>query len=613
MSRQDLYFGDLVARIKGSQHKDRSNAVLDLKQVVRQHERTEVIASVKDKEWNEVFEALFQASTTESNTYIKGRYATRKPTTSRLSECAGTIRAVTQESISRLRIKTVKSILDHIIKTLPDLVEDADLDDLVWIDYAKTLRCILDHQPHVEHLREPWNDVMSFCLLVLDLLQGDDTERDHPEDFSSARSSSRLSRLGTPRVTNRRRFSGYGGNATNELIACVRQLCRAPNAPLQGHALAAGSTMVRHLVLSKSSGPGHLDALASINIILTRTCQDRLDWTRELLLNVLPAISTLWEFKERALREDILVFLTIVHRHLKSLLQEQPNHSVRVYLERFLDCVQEDYGSRLTRDQLKLDDLLLQHGITYSQHVPAAGAFTLKPGFPEAEYQWMTVYFIAWITTLLDEAHPDLELEDTYDEGSHKRQRLTSHLHGLRRLSTSTDMITQISALQALTFVTATKPLSQVDLESVVESFMTTMSHANTSIASWSMLGLANCALQVAASETLHDMWSQVWELGSRTIPSQNISRAACLLLGILIRKKHVQYSAISKSLENMLQFSELTGPGVIADSTISFWITSIRAIIDENPGGTRGIYEKPLQWLLSKWKPSKLSDIHLI
>jgi serine-protein kinase ATM len=589
-------FKDLVTRIKSSQLRERSDAVLELKQEIRQYERNP--NGVKDKVWNEVFDALFQSTSTEKSIYVKGLASARTPVKSRLENCASTLRAVVQVAVAKLRIRTVKKLLEHIIQTLPT---KQGLCEPLATDYLKALRCVLEYQPHVEHLRETWNEVVFFCITGLGKLQDqvDDDGQSGPLGFGL--SGSRTSRLGSK---ERLGLHSYTSFEADELVACMRSLCRAPNAPIESRASEMASVLLRHLQLKSSFGSSQLDAISAINLILHRILYSNLDWARQIILDMIPILTTLWLHKSDALKDDILVFLVISRRHLEAIFRKDPANYARFDLETFLEAAQDEYASRQVREQLKLDDLSLSHSLQTLSSLPIAGSFKLRDGYSHAESQYITVYALAWIASLLDETREDSH-EVQRDDGARKRRRVTSKLEALLQLLTSTNNSVQITSLQILSFLPVLSPLSKAKLTQLSKSLMPLMAHTNGNIASWAMLALANCASLPTAKDFVQ-IWPRVWDLASRAIPAKTTARSASLLLDVVLHRKLVDYSIVAQSFENMLQFAELTGPGIIAESTISFWMTTLQTISQEAPGNTKGLHEKLLRWMFSKWTPSK-------
>lgn len=123
----------------------------------------------------------------------------------------------------------------------------------------------------------------------------------------------------------------------------------------------------------------------------------------------------------------------------------------------------------------------------------------------------------------------------------------------------------------------------------------------------YAALTCCSCTFQLnASSSKLVPIWLQVWQLASGAVTSLHTSRAACFLLDRLLRLELVEFSTVSQSTGTMLQLSEIAGPAVLAESSIRFWQTVVRKKLTENPSAITGLSEKLLQWLFSKWSPSK-------
>jgi serine-protein kinase ATM len=591
-----MEFGDLPVRLKSSQITERSKAVGDLKHLLK----SSSFITTGRKEWMLIVDALLQAIQAERVFYMKT--SQKNTAATRLSSCAQALRSVIRACVSRLRIRNVNSLLDHFVNNL--LNEDGSLFEPLAVEYTKALRYVLEYQPHVEHLRETWDTVMSFCITALSALQEDANEDSQSGNWSSGRSTFRRHH-GTVNNSGR---SAYTGFAADELIACIRQLCRTTNVSLQDRALAALAVLTKHIQLATSFKSSLLDALAAVNLMVAKIVNTHLEWTRQVILDLIPTFSTLWLFKETALHDYVLAFLIITHHHLNVILRKEPNIHIRSDLEHFLEITQDEYTTRLSRYQLRLDDLRLSPYILQNDLcLPHIGAFTLRDGAGTSESQWMTIYSIAWIASILDKTRDDVQDDEVNENEPRKRRRITTNLESFIHRSVSTEGTSQVSVLQILAFTAALSPLSKENSTQVIQSLMGLMSHANSLVASWAMLTLANCALQQSANDISGQMWLRIWELGSRGIPSPSIARAASLLLDVLLQRKMVDYSSVSQSLHNMLQFSELTGPGVLADSTVSFWLTSARVILQESAGRMRSLHEKLLRWMFRKWTPSEI------
>jgi hypothetical protein len=118
-----------------------------------------------------------------------------------------------------------------------------------------------------------------------------------------------------------------------------------------------------------------------------------------------------------------------------------------------------------------------------------------------------------------------------------------------------------------------------------------------------------SCTLQVTSkAHQLSANWHQIWQLASGAVSSLQTSRAACFLLNQLLELELIHFSAVSQSLDAMLQLSDIAGPAALADSSIRFWQSVVQRKLSENPSASSGLPEKLLQWLFTKWTPSKTS-----
>lgn len=78
--------------------------------------------------------------------------------------------------------------------------------------------------------------------------------------------------------------------------------------------------------------------------------------------------------------------------------------------------------------------------------------------------------------------------------------------------------------------------------------------------------------------------------------------------MDVLLRLGVVPFSAVSETAQSMLLSVELSGPALLADSSSSLMTTLIRERVKENPTHFNPTAERVLNWILSKWTPSKHS-----
>jgi ataxia telangiectasia mutated family protein len=79
--------------------------------------------------------------------------------------------------------------------------------------------------------------------------------------------------------------------------------------------------------------------------------------------------------------------------------------------------------------------------------------------------------------------------------------------------------------------------------------------------------------------------------------------------MDVLLRLNIVPFSAVSETVQSMLLSIELTGPASLTETSSSLLITILQERIKENPTHFNTTAERVLNWLLSKWTPSKCSS----
>jgi ataxia telangiectasia mutated family protein len=89
-------------------------------------------------------------------------------------------------------------------------------------------------------------------------------------------------------------------------------------------------------------------------------------------------------------------------------------------------------------------------------------------------------------------------------------------------------------------------------------------------------------------------------------------SRAACHLMDVLLRLQIVPFADVSDIVQSMLLSIELSGPASLTETSASLLTTIMKERVHENPTHFNATAERVLNWLLSKWTPSKRFHIPL-
>ena len=63
-------------------------------------------------------------------------------------------------------------------------------------------------------------------------------------------------------------------------------------------------------------------------------------------------------------------------------------------------------------------------------------------------------------------------------------------------------------------------------------------------------------------------------------------------------------FNSIAESIDTIVSSTDLNGPSVLTDSTVSFWTSLWRIRNVEAPSASGLTSERILHWLFSKWAP---------
>jgi ataxia telangiectasia mutated family protein len=527
---------------------------------------------------------------TERGIFQKSKSVKKNTAQSRLKLCGVTLRAVVDSCVGRLQIRMTRSVLLHIIKTIPTASGNGFCEPPL-LDYVKTMKRILDFQPHVEHLRDAWSAVLKFCLHCLEDHLGQLGEINGGEAASSHRSGRSWSRV-----------------EIDEIVSCVKQLWRATNAPGKDDTGRTVSILLQYLEQTGSVSRSHSEALSAVTSVLTRTMHSQIEYTFQALRDILPLLVNLWrKFDSAALKEEVFALLILSRYHISSALR-RPEPGIRLSVEQLLEVMQDEHFGLPDRDQLRLEDIRLTLAdLQKPLHPFVTPNFRLHTGNLDAEIKWIRLFFISFFSVILDETREEARPVSPDGAAPRKRVRVSNNFNETLRLATLASVPKQISALQTLAFLVTMHVLDSTQLTSTINSLMPLMSHGNGVLASWTMMVLSGCALQVASRDkAASQCWTRVWQFTTRAIPSQATSRAASWLGSVILSLELVPYSALAENIEHMQARPDLAGPAVLAESSIAFWLSAARLINSESTSSSQGASEKILGWVFRKWFPSK-------
>ena len=156
----------LIDQLKSHGVKERQTAIASLRAALsRDGVVAELDNSPKRLGWLALFQALFTAVLNEKSTATHGSKSA-PAAKKRVAEAASAVRWLTEQSVHQLTHKNViKALLNHLVQTSS---HQGNLFLPVALDYAKSIRCVLDYPPHLEHIDdEMWVKLAEMCLNVV--------------------------------------------------------------------------------------------------------------------------------------------------------------------------------------------------------------------------------------------------------------------------------------------------------------------------------------------------------------------------------------------------------------------------------------------------------------
>jgi len=474
-----LTIADIISN--SSKSSDQNNAFNDLRQQVQNVANGPSSARFSSKEWLVILETLFDFAEKQKTAFNKGSKTAKSTAQNMLSASARALRAVLDVATNSLSLKAAKFVIENICLIL---TTETGIFDVLSSDYIRCLRIVLEHQPHVEHLRATWTEVLAFCVKTLDHYQEPFLDQNSPQLASTGRSSVRSTFVGSvsgsmrpqPRIE------------VDELVSCVRQLCRAPNVPILDHAKTTVAPLLQYFNLTASFGRSHYEAMSAINLITARTITSDVALTVWITKQVLPCIVSMWSMKSLQLRYEMLSFLVLTRVHVAREISTGEDQDFTNSIESLIETFRADYSHRRGRDQIHLEDLALTMSSHLDQDIPGGFAMGLQPGNADAEAHWTIVWFIAFCSIMIDRRNRLASVEVSPSHQRAKRARVSTHLDDLLHWSSSSTNAEQTSNLQILSFAVVVGPISTDHLSRIIALALDCSSGSNPTISSWALI-----------------------------------------------------------------------------------------------------------------------------
>ncbi|KAF1996760.1 hypothetical protein P154DRAFT_622966 [Amniculicola lignicola CBS 123094] len=608
---------DAKVLISSTKVVDRSTGLKDLIHILKHNHGKPSLEGLTNKAYLSLCETLFQCVRDERASWLRSRTKAAK-TSPLLPLSATALRTVVNSGVRAIKSSTVEQIIETVIEVLPGTNGAGFIDPLLE-DLPKVLRALVEYQPHVERLsKDCWEAIVDFCISSLAKLWV--VPEAEPQDswasstrsgrgrtpFDSTEATSKTSSRDPSKKT--KHIPDGLVHSAEDFVTCLQLLTKASNAPVLETAEAILATLV--LFLQRKIGRGHAVALAAVNHVVARLSLHSIELTKRTVCDLLPLMKTLWS--DVALRDEILVLLTQTEPHLASILADPHEDAASLDIEILIETIYAEYRRRQENAALQFlehDHLCFRYlGRAHAEiHPLHTAAFSLEAEQMRSEGLWSTVALTAHFSFLLDKRKRSLpqDREDA-EEALIKRLRITHLFHEYLRHLAEPKSNAKIAALQVTAFMVQQGPMDEEDLQITLEKLIPYIADQKAVHSTWALLAITAAAFQLSSkSVELQPLWITAWQSASRAVTSVSSSRAACHLMDVLLRLKIVPFVMVSETVQSFLLSIELSGPGLLTETSASLLTTIIKDRVAENPTHYNQTAERVLNWLLTKWTPS--------
>lgn len=493
--------------IQSSKQNERLAGLKDLVNILRYNGGKPSLEALGNKQYAALCDALFQVLRNERSSYLKKEKEKRTTKTAApVKLAASALRHVVGTGVRIIKGPTVEAVLKIIVDVLPD-VEGGLLKEMLE-HLPKTMRMLLEYQPHVERLSHScWDDMLDFCIETLSTFF--DTSESEAEQHNSwsTNVSSRArtpfestditSSRASPRapVARTKSVNDEHSHIAEDFIHCIHSLVKASNAPVLGKADAVIAAMLQVLRRKSGRSSGAAAALSAINFILSRTAVQSLELTKNTISELLPLMKIMWS--ELALRDEIIITLTYTEPHIMSLLADLDDDTASFDLEALVEIMYGEYRRRqetTAHQYLEEDHLCFRHlGVAATDTHPLnTFAFSMKTEHAGFEGLWGTVSTIARFSYMLDQRrHTAAHKHSNGEESNSKRPRVTQLFQEYLRHVLEPRSNAKRAALQVIAFMVQEGQVDSDDLQSMIEKLTPCISDENSVHSAWAMIGLA--------------------------------------------------------------------------------------------------------------------------
>ncbi|PHH59734.1 hypothetical protein CDD81_2628 [Ophiocordyceps australis] len=608
---------DLARDISTGSIKDRDKAIEDLTNLLRNNSVN--LTALEDKSYHDILEAIFNVVLKDKSVYHgkKNSQSRRNSAASRLSKCATAVRLAVSRGVSKLKLKTLLAVIDHITQTLVGF--DKEFVAPLFHDYVKALVAVLSRPAHVELLARKdavvWRACVDFLIKV-----AEESLPEKPASLTCSTGPSPSSAGTTPRPTapSQRRTSSHDGGPLRDSLVGLQYLVEAANAPLGHKAKLVTDLAVKVLDLQNLSlGPLQTMSFAIANTTFAATEADDFNFACGLVRQLLPLMSHWWRADKashddliRGLRNEISRSLFLMHLHVQHLAINCWDEGVRDHVENLSDTLWSEYSRRCQDFGLQLNDVTF-----YMTSLPSNALrleiFGLHNHSAEGEGNWALLQNLGFLEAVMMRPRPTMgQVEDQDADGqSRKKPRLDNG--GLSRFKlklTLRNTAVQRTALQLIPFLLANNALEIDNMVEILTELTTCASRKNADNVSWAFVACASLLSIRAIGDSQSDTWRQLWRLASRCLSLPSMSRAACLLLHAILKERVLPVHTLSGDINSFVTAADVHGPAVLCDTSMALMLLLFHERNARLPNASQTTSSQIIRWAFLKWLPDEPS-----
>ncbi|EXJ78824.1 hypothetical protein A1O1_09226 [Capronia coronata CBS 617.96] len=561
-----------------------------------------------EDDFHVTFELLYKVVSKQRPAYLRAtKPTTKNGAASRLEVAAAALRLAVEIGNPFVRFKTALSVLDHIVDTLP--TADGSWCEPLVNDYLKTFRILLDHAPHVEHMRrKQWQTYVDFTLAALSSAFDDgmpEGDSAHSQATSVASKDGHHMSVRVSQISARTPGKDIALRA-EEIILALKNLTSVTNAPIMTRSSVIGHTVREFLETATRSQEV---AFEVVNNVVRVSLTEDVALTQRLLCDLMPVMRRL-SSRSALIRERIIAIL-FPCRYL-FLASEGPwPWTDMSNLEHLLNTLLSEYTARNGRDLLHFDDL--QPVLAGDKSPLQVKQFKPLRDSARAVSSWMTLSVIASILLALSR-RVDSQSADVADgDAPRKRRRVQTRLEEVLQLAAEGAGQEKLIALQVVFFLQDQSTHIQQESLYRVTTVLSDFSQEDGGVQTWIFLVFGRLALHDDfTKQTPPVFWRHIWDAARRGMSVTTTVRAACHILGVMVEAGLLGPALNGVFIENTMFGGGSTGPSILTDTSLNMFTTILRAGILETQKQFEAFCFKVVAWLSARWTlPTTLDRLH--